>query len=378
MSARHAWYPSPDQELLLRAALLPGEAAERAWVQWREAHWDEQFDPGSFRLLPLVYRNLATLGSDDAWLGRLKGIYRRAWFLNQSLLHWGAGVVGRLEAAGVPTLLLKGAGLSLAHYRDLGVRPMDDLDVAVPLDRRRAAIDELLAAGLRAESPFTDEQLAYVHAEEFAGPDGRRLDLHWSVLWRPGADDGLWHESVPVELHGTATRTLSPTDHLFHACDHGVYWSPIHPLRWVADVHVILRSGAIDWERLVQRALDREATLSVEQALRYMHERFGADLPDGLLSRLARERVRPLRRVAHRVAGLPPSRTRSVGMVALYLDMYRAGARVAGGRPSTRGFIRHLQRHAGVDGPRQLAARGVRILSRRDARRDANPVMARR
>jgi hypothetical protein len=376
MTARRAWFPSPDQELLLRAALLPGDAAEGAWARWRAVNWDEQFDPASFRLLPLVYRNLATAGSEDPAMGRLKGIYRRSWFLNQSLLHWAAGVIGRLEASGVPTMLLKGAGLSLAHYRDAGVRPMDDVDVAVPLDRRGAAIEALVAAGLEPEWPFTDEQLAFVHAEEFAGPDGKQLDLHWSVLWRPGADEQLWAAAVPVDLRGVGTRTLSATDHLLHVCDHGVYWSPIHPLRWVADVHVILRSGAVDWERLVRLAVEREATLPVEQALRYMHERFDAELPAGLLPRLRRQRVRPLRRVAHRVAELPPSRTRSVGMVALYLDMYRAGARVAGDRPGPRGFLRHLERHAGVDGPRQLAARGIRILSRRDPRRDANPVMA--
>src|SRR5689334_20225737 len=97
MSHAPVWFPSADGELLLRAALLDGDAAIRAWGEWRAAHIDEQFDLASFRLLPLVYKNLAAAECDDAYMGRLKGVYRRSWFLTQSLLTRSAEAVGRLE-----------------------------------------------------------------------------------------------------------------------------------------------------------------------------------------------------------------------------------------------------------------------------------------
>lgn len=379
MRGSPAWYPSPEQELLLRAALLPGDAAERAWVQWREAHADEQFDLASFRVLPLVYRNLAALGSEDPWMGRLKGMYRRSWFLNQSLFNRAAGVVGRLEAAGIPTLLLKGAGLSLAHYRDMGARPMEDVDVAVPFGRAREAIDELRAAGLRPERPLTEEHLTLGHAETLLTPDGQRMDLHWSLLWQAGRDDDFWDAAVPVRLRGTATRTLSATDHVLQVCAHGAYWSRIHPMRWVTDAHVVLRSGAaeIDWERLVRLAAQREITLPVRDALTYMHERFDTPLPHDLLSRLRSQPVRLLRRAAHHVAGMPPSPGRSAGLLVLYLDIYRARTRLQGGRASASGFVNYLQRHLRVDNRRQLAGRILRSFPKREQPSGEGPVMAR-
>jgi hypothetical protein len=359
---RPAWYPSPEQELLLQAALLPDAAAERSWVRWREAHASEPFDVASFRMLPLVYRNLARLGSGDSWMGRLKGVYGRSWFVNQMLFHRAAAVVRRLEAADIPTLLLKGAGLSLAHYRDMGARPMDDVDVAVPLARASEAIAVLRSAGMRPELPLTDEHLVLRHAESLATPDGHTIDLHWSLLWQAGDDDEFWDAAVPATLLWSPTRTLSATDHILQVCAHGAYWGRIHPMRWVADVHTVMRSAApeIDWERLLRLAVHRELTLALHDALAYIDERFDTPMPDDLLGRLRSQPVRAMRRAAHFVAGLRPSPGRSAGMLLLNLDIYRAHIELHGRHASATGFIQYLQRNLRVVTRRQLAARIMR------------------
>lgn len=379
MTRSPAWFPSAEQELLLRAALLEGEPAERAWVEWRGRHEDEQFDPASFRLLPLVYRNLSALGSDDPWMGRLKGLYRRSWFLNQSLFTRAAGALERLEAADIPTLLLKGAGLSAAHYRDLGVRPMDDVDMAVPRERAGDALAVLAAAGLHPTRLVGAEHLSVAHAETLVDEAGNHIDLHWSVMWRAGPDEELWQAAVPVELRGVATRTLCATDHVLQTCAHGAYWNQIHPLRWVSDVAAILRSpDEIDWERLVRLAERRELTLPVGDALGYMQERFAAPVPADLRDRLRAQPVRALRRASYRVERLPPSPLRSAGLMVVYLDVYRSGARALGRRPRVAEFVASVQRHLEVDGVRQLALRIGRSFLRRAPRPGAGPVMARR
>ncbi|HEX8206069.1 MAG TPA: nucleotidyltransferase family protein, partial [Solirubrobacteraceae bacterium] len=245
-----AWLPAPEHELLLRAALLDGDAAGDAWRRWQAAHSDGHLDVGSFRLLPLVYRNLSAQGGDHVWLGRLKGVYRRSWVLNQELFARSAPVVARLDAAGIPTLLLKGAGLALAHYRDAGARPMDDLDVAVPLADAPAAIGQLRAAGLEPRRPLTGDLVGLSHAETFADAGERAIDLHWDLLRWAGRDEAIWDDAVPVDLRGVATRAPSATDQVLLVAAHAAYWNAwIHPVRWVADLHVLLRSP-IDWPRL--------------------------------------------------------------------------------------------------------------------------------
>jgi hypothetical protein len=369
---RPIWFPTADGELLLRAAVAEGDEAERAWRRWRGAHADEQFDLGSFRLLPLVYRNLEAHGSADEWMGRLKGLYRRQWFLNQSLLARAAEAVAALEAAGVPTLLLKGAGLSVAHYRDLGARAMDDVDVAVALRDAGRSVEVLREIGLRPARPLPPDHLALDHAETFTGAGGARIDLHWDLLRWAGADDAIWAAAEPAELRGAVTRTPCATDHLLLVCGHAAYWNVVHPLRWVADVLMVLRSD-VDWDRLVRLAAQRGIAPPLAAALAYVREAFGAPVPPEAIGALRRARTPPLRRAAHRVAALPPSPARSIGLFAVYADAYTARARARGVRPTPHGFARSVQRHLEVADARELVVRIARGAVRQ--RRPA-PVMA--
>ncbi|MFZ2396370.1 MAG: nucleotidyltransferase family protein [Smithella sp.] len=65
-------------------------------------------------------------------MGMLRGIYRKAWSKNQTLFHEMAKVVEYLQHAGIKTMLLKGASLSLLYYKNNGARPMADIDLLVP------------------------------------------------------------------------------------------------------------------------------------------------------------------------------------------------------------------------------------------------------
>jgi hypothetical protein len=65
-----------NQELLLKAALLSGEESINAFREWQDSDdWEECREPGSFRLLPLLYINLQKQGVDNPVMGQLKGIY---------------------------------------------------------------------------------------------------------------------------------------------------------------------------------------------------------------------------------------------------------------------------------------------------------------
>src|SRR4051794_33088149 len=65
MTEKPSPIPSPRQTLLLRAALMCGERSVQAWHGWREGGELDDLDPASFRLLPLVYRNLLAAGLED-------------------------------------------------------------------------------------------------------------------------------------------------------------------------------------------------------------------------------------------------------------------------------------------------------------------------
>src|SRR4030042_3024069 len=145
---RNGAFPSFEQELFLQAALLPGDLGLAAWRQWsRHVAWEKDIYQGSFALLPLLYNHLKELGVDDPAMGRFKGIYRKVWYQNMTLLHETAEVLRVFEADRIDNLVLKGAALAPLYYQDIGLRKMHDVDVAVPIAGRRRATHAPTRAG---------------------------------------------------------------------------------------------------------------------------------------------------------------------------------------------------------------------------------------
>ena len=110
----------------MQAALFQGERSIHAWHLWKKGTDIETntLDLSSFRLLPHVYRNLRDQGLSDPLIEKLKGIYRLHWYKNQRLFHHMTPVLKSFHAAGIKTMILKGAALSLQYYRDYGLRAM--------------------------------------------------------------------------------------------------------------------------------------------------------------------------------------------------------------------------------------------------------------
>jgi hypothetical protein len=247
-----------------------------------------------------MYRNLSALGVRDPALARFKGIYRATWCANQLLFRAMLPFVLCLQNAGVRVLLLKGTALSALHYRDLGARPMADLDVLVPLDQVPRALDLLTQCGLKrapgAPDRFNDTLARLFHACTYEDASGRHLDLHWRLFASsPDRDDdaAVWDAAVPVEIQWVHALALCPADQFLHVCAHGVAWNHVPPLRWIADAATVLRASgdAVDWDRLRARASHHGLVLALGAALRTLEEVSGLTPPEGFLAALDAIRV---------------------------------------------------------------------------------------
>ena len=285
--------PDETQRLLLQAALREGEGAAEAYRAWHQRVVFDEMDGESYRLLPLVARNLKRLRVDDG--GRLAGIYRRNFAANVLKLRASAAVVATLERAGIATMVLKGGALSVLHYADAGARVMGDVDLLVEPARIRAAYAALAGEGfapVRASDRFDAAHLARIHSCGLRDRGGREIDLHWyasSEARRPGDDDRLWQAAVPLSLDGVATRAPCATDHLYLVCAHAFASGTSH-LRWIADAAVLLRGGDIDPLRLVALARARRWVAPLAAALRWLRD-FGLPVPAPALAALEAEPV---------------------------------------------------------------------------------------
>jgi hypothetical protein len=316
--------PIDSDRLLLTAVLDDGEEAIDAWRSWRALMPLDDVDAAAHRIVPLAYRRLEGRGIDsDPDFGRIKGIYRQAWVRNQLVRAEGELALTNLSAAGIETILLKGAAMQGATYDDLGVRPMADCDLLVRPEAAVEACRALEASGWSCEDcPGPAEQLvgSTYHAA-FRRDRNIAIELHWYSMMLVADEEPLWRASVPQNLgHGPA-RALCAADQLLHIAVHGLREAESHRVIWVVDAVETIRAAgqALDWDRVVAEAGRRRVTAYVLPALRYLATLPQAAVPVEALVGLERRRPDRLERLGARVSAheVTPSRT-----LVLSLDRY--------------------------------------------------------
>lgn len=351
-------WPTPQQELLLRAALLPADRAGDAWRQWSATTDLARLDEGSRRLLPLLYRAAQGHGIPPAALVPLRAVYRHTWRENHLLFDEAFGVLRALRDATVPVMVLKGAALTFTCYHDHGVRPMSDFDVLVPTAQAERAIGVLRDLGWWNRRALTERQRRARHAANFRSPAHRFLDLHWHLLLeslQADADDEFWAAAGKTRVAGMDVHVLDPAHQLLHVCVHGVKRSPIPPLRWVADAMAILtQAPAIEWERLVTAAERHRVALPVRDALAYLRRLLDAPVPAAVIDRLDRLPVSRRERLEYAFRVNVDPEGAGAGLVATGFSWLRQTTGTGLARRLT-GFGGFLQDRFWCDGPRQLA-----------------------
>jgi putative nucleotidyltransferase-like protein len=283
--------PRPEQDLLLRAALLPDPAqAAEAYARWTARVDLDRLDFGSLQLLPLLAQRPGGVPGDDDTLGRqVRHVARFSWLRTQMLGRRVAPVIAALEDAGLEPLLSKGAALVYAHGADARLRPMFDIDVAVAPDHADRAVAVLNALGYHSilQDALTGHRAAVVrdsHGFGFSGPDGAEIDLHWHLLHQgrsTALSEAFRAAAVEAEIAGVRCRATSVEDTLVVAVAHGTSWARNAAVRWVGDVALLLRDhgAALDWDAVVLRCRQARLSRAMLDGLDYVAEVSGLDAP---------------------------------------------------------------------------------------------------
>ncbi len=276
-------------------------------------------DAGSYRLLPLLHRNLQAHGVTHPVMAKFKGVRRRTWYRNQLARHKMVGLLRVFHTAGICTLALKGAALLACYYRDDSLRPMLDFDILVPTEAAAAAITLLQAQGWMPKNASPAQVMhvyrLYEHSFEFTDGSEFDCDLHWHVLHTNlarGADADFWQAAVPLTLGDQPTLALNAADQLLHTCAHAAVWNAVPPFHALADVYQILqRAPDLDWSRLVDQCRARDLVLPIREMLAYMHRVCAAPVPATALQALEAAPVARATRVSFAWLNRPEPQTRS-------------------------------------------------------------------
>ena len=343
--------PDEGRDTLMSAALDPPDTALESWRQWERSGADARTDPVARRWLPLIGHNLRDAPVEPAVRALFVEARRDAWASNLRLLDAARPALESLAAAGIRTMLLKGAVLANPLYTEPGLRPIGDVDVLVePLHALEATriVEELGWVAVRAPR---ERDLLLAHGVDLRKPPHGALDLHHYLLaeccWA-GADRGVWQRAQPMTSVTSTTVVPAAADLLLHVCVHGVRWSPVHAGHWVADaVRIIQTAGErLDWDVVVAEAARRRLGLQMMHALRVVRARGHADVPQAVLDTLKRQPASWRDRLECRVKGRPAASAGGLIMIWTAWRRTTAAARADGRRPPS--WTRFLAATLGV------------------------------
>jgi hypothetical protein len=323
---------------LLRAALLDGDAAVRAFEAWRATLDLATIPYSQQRLLPQLQRNMTRLGIADPLIERFRGIRRYHWVRNLRSLALARALFEALHQNRVPFIVLKGAAIVAAYLDDRSLRPMDDVDILVEDEHIPAAVQTLTGMGLA--PPGMDGRLVHnrrlrveVPGWAFHGSD-LNIDLHWRAMHldrRPQADDRFWRWSRPASLDGIPIRVLDPAHHLLHICAHAAQDSSgVAAAQCPVDAALIIRGVPNpSWERLVEEAGARRMSAIVADSLTFLAREIDLPVPTAVIRELWAAARWPERVEARLRAAGPPARLNLPSRFLLDFQDFRRGDRHA-------------------------------------------------
>lgn len=279
-----------DQIWLLKAALFAPEEAITYWECWKthknlnhitkeDANYSifSGVDTESLRVLPLIYRNLEH--SADPLLPALRDAYRDTWMSNQKLLYRAQEIVRACNEAGIPNMLLKGIPMSLHYYKDMGVRPMGDIDLLVPLEYLEATIS-LLAVYGNIPDAVEYKYRHLIHAMHCFDEGGVDVDLHWQAFFFQEYQQSNWiferkySENLQIDSEN-ATWILNDSYQLFHTIIHGTLEGQ-PTIRWILDAVKICKSPSFngDINQITEFAAANHLDYALKICLFYLKNEF--------------------------------------------------------------------------------------------------------
>jgi hypothetical protein len=256
------------------------------------AAWDDLARIGAYhRLEPLLHWQAERRHKELAIPPELRARWKAAFVASsrqQLGMQYEIRTLSRqLDAAGIPSILLKGSFLAFHAYPDPALRPLRDIDILVPEDRVLEAYRLMLSTGA---TPSVDEaQLDIVvgGGEHHLPPlvTARRfavVELHRQIQSFSAAPRGrdprlladLWSARSLLPVAGVPIGYPSPTDMLLHLVLHAAQNHDLNngPLT-LPDIAFLLRGHAVDWPRFWGSAerlgVERAATLLLDLTVRY-------------------------------------------------------------------------------------------------------------
>ena len=248
---------------------------------------------------PLLYAKLKVKGMETAVslpvLNTLRHNYQLNTVRNKSIYRELKQLADALQAASIPTIVLKGGFLADAVYGAIGERVVGDLDLLVPKEAMPQVITISEYFGYVPTKPVVLDMILDQrhHIPPFTNSAiPLEIEWHWHIV-RPTPHafpvTELWQRAIPTTIAGIEALMLSPEDLLLHIADHLSYHHEFSfGMRSLCDIAAICERyrDTIQWDVFVNRANQWQWERGVFLALQLAKNKLGAVVPPDVLTQL--------------------------------------------------------------------------------------------
>ena len=273
----------PEHEVLFSVArreLDAGQAKFRQLLSQVE-DWEYLIAAASYHgLVPLLHKHLHSLDADLVPINVHSRLRRQSVSNSQNVLHLMSKqlkVHRLLKDSGVPVAVFKGSVLSQMSYGEISLRTAGDIDLLIApryFTQTRVLLESLGYEMTPQLTPAPLDSHLKHHCEiQFVRDDWFTVvDLHWalapkSFVFNLKTDD-VMSRLQTVVVGGAEIQTLATEDLILYLSMHGAkhLW---RALEWISSLGELIRSSeSIDWDVVIERAVQSHATRMLGLALR--------------------------------------------------------------------------------------------------------------
>jgi hypothetical protein len=301
---------SPEDMLLITCAKIDMDDMSRKRLESildSNLDWDYLVEKAALhRITPLLYVNLIKNDTESivpqSVIEKLKITYHAKAVRNMLLFRELSVILKKLQNAAIEVIVLKGPILAEIVYKNITLRPFNDIDLLVKKDNLPYIEQELGRLAYSNQKTYlTDwhaqwdiklkgaEELHYINRK-----NNILIDLHWDI--QPPSSrfqidiNQFWENAQSVKIAGAETLMLAPENLLEHLCLHlnkEILNAP-SVLLWCCDIAEVVSNykDDIDWERLVKSCKHHGIEIPVHQALAFACNFLNAPVPVNVLIQL--------------------------------------------------------------------------------------------
>jgi len=275
-----------EQALLLKMVFLPEANRIALWEGWRAAAEADALDMDMYTILPMLYSALAAHSIEHEFMKKLKGVWRRAWYKNQRIIHQLNTLAGSFSRAGIAMIFPRDPALACHYYKDV-FRPIHDIDILV----RRSDIDRagslIVTLGWQPK-PETISPRPDRGCQKFVDETNQTLTLRHSLAERyfnKNVEDGFWSSNIEIDIGGAKAFALNPSDQIFYLFAYELENSRRPYLISIGDVFTILNNfkEEIDWGRVALNAERALCARPLRKSIAILKDELMAKMPDPAL-----------------------------------------------------------------------------------------------